>query len=399
MTHNLSDKSARAAIKKKLLHALTTSQMIMDIVPVWSAEFGAFKTELRKANLPWISNDDVDQIIYLTYLNLPGRTSTNGGLLTLTMNGSLLDTLADKILDELTSPKDYSFYFPLPRIYVTEDIKLDNTVTIVRNTNDHQLGLFGPVTAQDGGSLLKVCGRGYVFNGRTQSAFVDAMTRVKWTLQIATLKNYFVRIPKQPNANSLSGTEQQEIHDAKWTCDHPKTTDIWRVRLSTGLSRYLSELTFAEGEWAERATESLQFHVGRLLTAVEDPIAQQNVKSIRRSLEWAFDAGIDEDEHMRFIKTCIGLEAAIAEQSEDIGITEQLADRCAFLLDKTSTAREETRILMRKVYKLRSKLVHGVAAGLSESERTLALQADKILKAVLSTELTAVMDWYDKPKS
>lgn len=397
MSHNLSNKSARAAAKKKLLHALTTSMMFMDILPVWNAEYGAFKSELRKATLPWISDEDVDQIIYLTYLSLPGRTTAADGLLTLTLNASLLDTLADQILDQLKSPKDYLFYFPLPQINVAEDIKLSSTATIVRNTIDHQQGLLGPVTAADGGAMLKVYGSGYVHAGRTQSAFVDAMTKVKWTLQIATLLGYFSRTPKKksPYVLALGGTEQQDIHQAKWTSDQPMSSDYCLVGLSIGLSRYLSELTFTKGDWTANPAESLQYHVGRLLIAVEDPIAQQNVKSIRRSLEWAFDAGIDEDEHMHFIKTCIGLEAAISEQNEEIGITEQLADRCAFLLNKTSTARLETRNLMRKVYQLRSKLVHGAAAGLSESERNLARQAETILTAVLRTELKSVMDWYD----
>ncbi|WP_211475080.1 HEPN domain-containing protein [Collimonas humicola] len=398
MPHNLSNLATRTAAKKKLLHALTTSMMIMDILPVWDAAYGAFKTEVRKATLSWISDDDIDQIIYSTYLELPGRTKALDGLLTLTLSASSLDTLADQILDQLTSPKDYWFCFPLPQIIVPEDIRLSSSVTIVRNRVDAQRGMVraGDVTASDKGALLKVHGSGYVNGERTQSAFVDAMTKTKWALQIAMLLGYFSRTSKRhsPLVLALGGTEQQDILDAKWTCDQPRITDYCRVRLGIGLSRFLSELTFTKGEWTARQVESLQQHVGKLLTAVQDPVAQLNVKSIRRSLEWAFDAGIDEDEHMRFIKTCIGLEAAMSEQNEEIGITEQLADRCAFLLNKTATARLETRNLMRKVYQLRSKLVHGVAAGLSESERTLAQQAEKILTAVLRTELKAVMDWY-----
>ncbi|AMP15501.1 HEPN domain-containing protein [Collimonas pratensis] len=375
----------------------------MDVLPVWDPAYGAFKTEVCKATLSWISDNDIDQIIYSTYLGLPGRTKALDGLLTLTLTAASLDSLADQILDQLASPKDYWFFFPLPQIIVPEDIKLSSSVTIVRNRIVAQRGMVraGDVTASDNGSLLKVQGSGYVNGERTQSAFVDAMTKAKWTLQIATLLGYFTRTSKRqsPLVLALSGTEQQDILDAKWICDQPRITDYCRVRLGIGLSRFLSELTFTKGEWTARQAESLQQHVGKLLTAVQDPVAQLNVKSIRRSLEWAFDAGIDEDEHMRFIKTCIGLEAAMSEQNEEIGITEQLADRCAFLLNKTAIARLETRNLMRKVYQLRSKLVHGAAAGLSESERTLAKQAEKILTAVLRTELKAIMDWYVTLKS
>jgi hypothetical protein len=400
MSHNLSNKSARASAKRKLLHALATSMMLMDILPVWNAEYEAFKAELRKAPMSWLGDFDIDQIIYLTYLNLPDRKKAADGLLTLTLNISVLDTLADQILDQLTAPKNYWFYFPLPQISVAEDIELSSTVTIVQNTLTDQKGLFGPVAAPEGGAMLKVYGSGYVWEGRTQSAFVDAMTKVKWTLQIATLQGYFSRTPKKKSALilALGGTDQQEIHQARWTSDQPMPSDPCRVGLGIGLSRYLSELTFTSGEWTKQPAASLQAYVGKLLIALDDPISQLNVKSIRRALEWAFDAGIDEDEHMRFIKTCIGLEAAISEQSEEIGITEQLADRCAFLLNKTSMARLETRNLMRQVYKLRSKLVHGVVTGLTESDRNLARQADSMLTAVLRTELKAAMDWYDTLK-
>lgn len=396
MTHKLSNASARAAAKTKLLTALGQAQMIMGILPLWSAEFAPFKAEVKKANISWMSDTDLDELIYLSYLNLPGRPKVNEGLLSQSLTSEMLEVLAETVVTELHAPRDYWFYFPLPQIIVTEAIPLSPSVEIVPNINENQPGLFGSVPAKGGGSLLKVHGSGYVFNGRNQSAFVDAMRKLKWALQIATLLGFLTRTSKKssPYVLALTGTEQQDIHHAKWTTVNSIHNSDCLVRLSAAFSRYLSELTFTLGEWNKTTSSSLQQHVGRLLVAVQDPIAQLNVGSIRRSLEWAFDGSIDEDEHMSFIKICIGLEAAIAEQSEEIGITEQLADRCAFLLDKTSTARAETRALMKKIYQLRSKLVHGAAAGLSGPERELARQAEKTLQAVLHTELNAVLGWY-----
>jgi hypothetical protein len=396
MTHTLSNKAARNAAKKKLVHALSTSNMMMNLLPVWNAEFSAVTVELRKSGLAWLGDEDFGEIIYLAYLALPGRVDAKDGLLTLSLGESLIDELAENILNDLAEPKVYWFFFRLPQIHLVEDIELSRTVALVRNINVNQEGLFGPIYMPEGGSLLKVRGDGYVNNRRTQSAFMDAMIKVKWALQIATLRGFFSRVaPKSPpGLMSVRVNEQQELHQATWSCATRRHNDQDRVPLTVGLSKYLSELTLTHGEWNATQRGSFQVHAGKLLSAVEDPAAQSNVKSIRRSLEWAFDAGIDEDEHMRFIKTCIGLEAAIAEQSEEVGITEQLADRCAFLLNKTSTARMETRNSMRDIYKLRSKLVHGAASGLTSSERVLAREAEKILKAVLNTELEAVMEWY-----
>jgi len=124
------------------------------------------------------------------------------------------------------------------------------------------------------------------------------------------------------------------------------------------------------------------------------PDADENVRSIRRALEWQFDAFTEEDVTTRFIKTCIGLEALLAEQNE-MGITEQLADRCAFLLSKTSVERKTRREMMRSIYKLRSKIVHGAVTGLSHKDSQTNNQAANLLASLLSVELTAVERWWN----
>jgi hypothetical protein len=90
----------------------------------------------------------------------------------------------------------------------------------------------------------------------------------------------------------------------------------------------------------------------------------------------------------------IALEAALGEDNDNDGITERLADRCAFLLHKTPEERKRTRQRMRDIYKLRSKLVHGAKTALSREDDELAMWGGVHLNAVLATELHALEGWW-----
>jgi len=399
MSHSLSNKAARAAAKKKLLHAFSKSTLLQGVVPIWNDEYGDFKAEILKSNPNWLRAEDIDTVIILSYLEVRGDERLEGSLPDIHTR-EFLDDLAEAVIDAVAAPNDYWFHFPLPQIALDEDVELSDSVILYRHTEPVRGSLLIDEIVEKTSVVLRVRGTGFVFTGRTHSAFVDAITKVKRVLQIASLYSFVRRSPKKKNAllSLVGGLEQTPIYDASWAAVKPRPLAAGKVQLGLGLSKYLSELTFTDDEWTKTKSESLQRYVGKVFKAISDSVAIDNVKSIRRSLEWAFDAQLDEDEHMRFMKTCIGLEAAISEQNDALGITEQLADRCAFLLNKTAVSRQETRETMRKIYKLRSKLVHGAAAGLTGSERNLAVKAERTLEKVLSTELKAVMEWYGARK-
>jgi hypothetical protein len=403
MSHSLSLPASRAAAKKKLIHALADSAVVAGILPLWNKAFSDFKAEIRKSKLSWLRDEDVDSILYTTYFKLPDELRQDGPVGVVL--GDKVEKFADDVIGYISSPNGYWIHFPLPQIEITENFNLSEDM-ILEPRYESTLGLLDLALQGENsenqagykisGAILKVRASGYVHSMRSQSAFVDALTKVKWALQVATLKGYLLRVPRPPSkwAVVLGGAGQSEIYQVHCIADRPMPDEVTSVTLGIGLSKYLSELKFTTGDWNKSKKPHLTEDVGRVVRAFTDPKAEANVKSIRRSLEWAFDAAVDDDEHMSFIKTCIGLEAAISEQNEDVGIIEQLADRCAFLLTKTYVAREETRIAIRKIYKLRSKFVHGAVLGLSDFDRESAVYAQMILRAVLATELQAFMDWY-----
>lgn len=397
MVHSLSNSQARSVARSKLLHAFRKSNILSGVLPIWQAEYDQFEKEILKSKIEWLQPGDLAEIILYCFIELPESLRKDGPLVA-SLNEQQIDMLVDRVLHLLAEPGGYWFKFPLPQINLEDDVQLSAHVWLTKfNGNSISSTTLGILPFNDGASL-KVFGRGYVTQKRNQSAFVDAIRKLRWTLHLAAMKRFTTLKPREKSglALALGGKSSSDIFEISYECDRPNPLAISRLTLGIGLSKYLSELSFTDGEWTKTKKSSLQAHLGQPLSMLFDPIAENNVASIRRSLEWAFDSRIDEDEHMRFMKTCIGLEAAIAEQAEDVGITEQLADRCAFILDRTPTAREETRVLMRKIYKLRSKLVHGAANGLSGEDRALADRAETILDLVLNLEINAVMSWYSK---
>lgn len=397
MAHSLSNSQARSVARNKLLHALKKSKVLAGILPIWQGEYDNFEKEILKSKIEWLQPGDLTEIILYCFVELPETLRKDGPLVD-SLNEEQITMLVDRVLQLLEEPGGYWFKFPLPQIELDDDVQLSEHVWLTKFNNDSISSIPLGTLPFNGGASLKVFGSGYVTQKRNQSAFVDAIRKLRWTLHLAAMNRFTTLKPKMKSglALALGGQNSSDIFEISYECDRPNPLAISRLTLGIGLSKYLSELSFTDGEWAKTKNASLQAHLGQPLSMLSDPIAEDNVASIRRSLEWAFDSRIDEDEHMRFMKTCIGLEAAIAEQAEDVGITEQLADRCAFILDRTPTAREETRVLMRKIYKLRSKLVHGAANRLSGEDRALADRAESILDLVLNLEINAVMSWYTK---
>jgi hypothetical protein len=395
MVHSLNNIAAREVAKKKLVNALSKSVTAQGILPIWNSDYDLFRLEIAKSNISWLSEEDLNQIIYTCYWNLPENSKIDGNLMT-TVGSQNIHELADAILSCLVVPNIYTFYFPVPNLQIEEDIDICRDIKLVKKeSKEVDGGLLGFKFDTVIGPFIKVQGTGFVCGGRTQSAFIDALKKIKWILQVGTTKGYFIRVPVKRNDWSIAfGTTQSDIHRVKYLPIREEPFESADVTLGMGLSKCLSELQFSSGHWTTTKSVSLSHHVGAVCQMLDDPIAEINVKSIRRALEWGFDASIDEDEHMRFIKTCIGLEAAVADHGEDRGITEQLADRCAFLLAKTAVDRTKIRDSMRKIYSLRSKLVHGVVTGLSSPEKKLSLEAERMLKAVLNLELNAVASWY-----
>jgi hypothetical protein len=186
MAHTLSNIPSRNSAKSKLISAFRSCQVTEDIFPVYYDEFLVAIKEIRKSGVIWLSDDDITEIFFTTFLEFPGRETSFTGPFTDIFNEEKLDELADQILDKLVSPREYLFYIPLPNFYLESEIHLTSTIALVKGPAKY-CGDFGHLSPDL--SYLRVNGCGYVRDSRTQSAFIDAMEKVKHVIQISSLFN------------------------------------------------------------------------------------------------------------------------------------------------------------------------------------------------------------------
>ncbi len=307
------------------------------------------------------------------------------------MSLEAIEAIAESVVEFLCRmPIAYDIQFPLPTFpTVTDEIILSDRVRLVPRTILSGLG------RQLEGATISLRANGFARNSLQHSAAKEALSILKVTLRLGALRQTFRQgVRQKPQLPSILPIDfATEVTHFAFIREQDSRTGV-RIKLGTGLSRYLDCLN-----WVDRGNgqfpECLQ-ELAPSLDMMYHSDAESNVRTIRRAMEWQFDALIEEDATTRFIKHCIGLEALLAEQSEDMGITEQLADRCAFLLSKTPDERTRRRAMVREVYKLRSKIVHGSVSGLSHKDAVTSRRASNLLESLLTVELDSVNTWWNR---
>ncbi len=112
-----------------------------------------------------------------------------------------------------------------------------------------------------------------------------------------------------------------------------------------------------------------------------------DIVSIKTAIEWGFEAKTNENETVSFIQTCIALEAILGDDANKDALSATLADRCAYLISPRIADRSKIKADFRKIYDVRSKLVHGRRIRLSHDERHSLLKAKDLLNSVIRNEI------------
>lgn len=130
--------------------------------------------------------------------------------------------------------------------------------------------------------------------------------------------------------------------------------------------------------------------VGKALSVLEEK-GQENLAA---AVDWYEDAHVAQNESVRFIQYCIGLEALLGDPTEIIG-NARLADRIAFLLSGKPSGRAGFITQFGEIMDVRNKLVHGKRARLSEDNRRVLALAEKFLRLAIirEVELISGLQW------
>lgn len=418
--------SAAPAIKKELVAALSVALVENLVVDVWSdRKFSGIRDSITKYCGTWLSDYDIDSLIIgMVFRRLQAGSAPDEPLeLGAHLNANQIAGIADETIAFLrTIPRSYDILFPLPQLRLMDDFLLSGPVSFVSlpesSIPKQQLTLSNmaasgfPLSAANTAPTpkrmyLKIRATGYANSSRTVSAMHDAMAILKRTVQVGVAKGAFER--KRPRggilASALRGQDTQPILEALVydTTDGDANAQV--VKLGLGMSSYLNDITVREwppsGVMATPASTIEKYLVASLARSIEALThisATVDSAALRSAFEWAFDAAADDEVIGACIKTCIALEAALGEDSEERGITERMADRVAYLIGTNPESRRQLREYMRAFYKLRSSLVHGKQTAINPQNHATERNGRTILEMVLKKELKAIEEWWERKR-
>lgn len=105
---------------------------------------------------------------------------------------------------------------------------------------------------------------------------------------------------------------------------------------------------------------------------------------------WYYRARVNRRPLDALLQATIAIEVMLGDRkaAEGIGLTNLLASRCAYLLGKSSAHRSEIEERFRKVYELRSQIVHEGRHVLKSTDRAIVQIATTLCAEIISRELT-----------
>ena len=160
------------------------------------------------------------------------------------------------------------------------------------------------------------------------------------------------------------------------------------ISFPVSTSKYLNELSLTR-DFSLLQVESAKGIVNASLCASAELLDNESNEALRvkSAIDWLIQSEINEDETMSFIQICMGLESIFGDNDSDGGLTNSLADRCAYLIGRNITERKEIKDEFKRMYKVRSKIIHGVKSHLTQNEEDIKYRAFHYLKKSISREI------------
>lgn len=324
---------------------------------------------------------------------------------------------AEEIVDFLiTIPRKYYFFFkmlqfsdtPYSFTQITKDIHLvrvfeEETADLYEKIIRKRAG-YSEAPRIGAGFYLRVQVEGYC-DGSDSNTIEEAMAKFKQYILMGMLSGKFELSHNHWLDKAHSTVHYVDINDPN---------KLGELSISESLSNLMKKVKLRE-EHLKKALEpepedKPKSGFGLLGLGLAGPInpypmslqgtkvlessdSNPNTASIKNALEWGFDSLASEgDQTMSFMQICIALEAILGIDSKNIGVTERLGDRCAYLVGRNVTERKKIREEFDKFYKVRSHLIHGRSKRLMKDDRDWLYWGRNMLYRVIHKELYSAKD-------
>jgi hypothetical protein len=175
---------------------------------------------------------------------------------------------------------------------------------------------------------------------------------------------------------------------------HQWIDDEWTIyegfELDEAVSNAISNLRLDTlGDSLKTDKEKTEFLANRLSllarTLSDLPVNERILLAGR----WLLDSSTGKNELLSFVQAAVTLEILLGDKqvSDVMGLGELLRNRCAYLIGKTHAQRDEILSDFRKIYDIRSKIVHRGKDRLNRHERELFFKLRWMVNRVIQEEI------------
>ncbi len=177
---------------------------------------------------------------------------------------------------------------------------------------------------------------------------------------------------------------------------HRQRGDTWEAwssyEVPVDLSEVLGRMQISNLEGrldAERTKEWIRGRLPVLATALRD---EEAADKILLASQWLLDGCAGSNELLSFVQTTVAMEILLGEEtkSDVIGIGELLRNRCAYLIGKSRTQRDQILKDFDRIYKVRSRIVHRGKSHLTIEETVLLKQLRWMCGRVIDEEIKLI---------
>lgn len=175
-----------------------------------------------------------------------------------------------------------------------------------------------------------------------------------------------------------------------------KETDVWTVEdsheLDRDVSKTISDLRLDDLDGSLDTDEKKNGFVLNRLRLISKALSREEAEKLRLAGKWLFDSYCGNNELLSFIQTTVSLEILLGDKSVSdlMGLGELLRNRCAYLIGNTHSQREEILDDFKKIYDIRSKIVHRGKSQLSRYERGLFHKLQWMTNRVIQEEIELI---------
>ena len=425
MKNNSFHEKAREALKKHLENILSSCVIDKGIVNFdRSTDEDLYKyiNEAKKHKKTWMRDIDLYGLLYKQvsdYLveHIEKIREISGKIKDIIGEPGITD-LCVKIISYLESiPRKYLVFFELPAVHGLglKEIKLTDDISFVERVGESDfsdikiptwslLGGDYTLTLEKGRLYIRISVDGYTDGTVESSAIKKAYSKFKQVILLSNLSGILKEGQRDLSLGLLGSVSHQifvvnsrDPNIEKYLVYFPQTVSnyISKLRLNedilkppkfeTLLETFENKEIPTSNDKAKILKKRLRYPEKLLKTSDND----ENTEPIKSAIEWAFDSHANDNDTLAFIQACIGIEAVIGDDTKD-NITATLADRCAYLLGDSISARKKIRENFEKLYDIRSKVVHGRKACLDDEQRHFLDYAQIMLKRVIWKEISFI---------